>query len=66
MVRAIVGSAASHARPRRPCRSPLAAVIEQLGPKAKAGSITGAAAAYLVVLSVPWQQVQPALAGLPA
>ncbi|WP_052134534.1 NADPH-dependent F420 reductase [Collimonas arenae] len=44
----------------------LAAVIDQLGPNAHAGSVRDAAAADIVVLSVNWAQLPSALAGLPS
>lgn len=44
----------------------LAGIIEQLGPRARAGSVRDAAAADIVFLSVTWEHLQPALADLPS
>src|SRR5437867_10431450 len=44
----------------------LAGLVEQLGPNAHAGSVRDAAAADIVFLSVPWQQLQSALADVPS
>jgi hypothetical protein len=44
----------------------LAGIIEQLGPKARAGSVRDAAAADIVFLSVNWEHLPSALADLPA
>jgi 8-hydroxy-5-deazaflavin:NADPH oxidoreductase len=44
----------------------LAEAVKQLGGRARAGTRLEAAAADLVFLSVPWPQVQTALADLPA
>lgn len=43
----------------------LAPALQQLGPQARAGSVADAAAQEIVVLSVQWQQIESALAGLP-
>lgn len=43
----------------------LTEVIGRLGPRARADHVAAAAAAELVVLSVPWQQLAEAVAGLP-
>ena len=42
----------------------LAGIIEQLGPKARAGSVGDAATADIVFLSVTWEHLQSALADL--
>lgn len=44
----------------------LAGLVRQLGGKARAGTRQEAAAADVVVLSVPWEQVPGSLSGLPA
>lgn len=44
----------------------LAGIIEQLGPRARAGSVRDAAAADIVFLSVTWEHLQPALVDLPS
>lgn len=44
----------------------LAAVVRELGARAKAGTREEAALADVVVLAVPWHQVSAALSGLPA
>jgi predicted dinucleotide-binding enzyme len=44
----------------------LAGLVRQLGPQARAGTRQEAAAADVVMLSVPWEQVPEALSGLPA
>jgi len=44
----------------------LAAVVSQLGPRARAGTRQEAAQADVVVLSVNWEHVREALSGLPA
>lgn len=44
----------------------LAGLVRQLGPRARAGTRQEAAAAEVVMLSVPWEQVRPALVDLPA
>jgi 8-hydroxy-5-deazaflavin:NADPH oxidoreductase len=44
----------------------LAAVVSRLGPRAKAATREAAAQADIVVLAVQWQQLDAALAGLPA
>ncbi|MGH6639148.1 MAG: NADPH-dependent F420 reductase [Polaromonas sp.] len=44
----------------------LAGIIEQLGPKARAGTVREAAAADIVFLSVNWEHLQPALADVPS
>jgi hypothetical protein len=43
----------------------LAGVVQRLGPRARAGTREAAAQADIVVLSVQWQQLESALAGLP-
>jgi len=43
----------------------LAGLVAELGPRARAGTRQEAAAADLVILSVPWEQVPEALSGLP-
>ena len=40
-------------------------VVKRLGPRARAGTREAAAQANIVVLSVQWQQLESALAGLP-
>ncbi|WP_375773344.1 NAD(P)-binding domain-containing protein [Archangium gephyra] len=44
----------------------LAGLVRQLGPRARAGTRQEAAAADMVMLSVPWEQVREALSGVPA
>lgn len=44
----------------------LAGLVRQLGPRARAGTRQEAAAADVVMLSVPWEQVRESLSGLPA
>lgn len=44
----------------------LAAVVRELGSRARAGRREEAASADIVVLAVPWQQVRAALSDLPA
>jgi predicted dinucleotide-binding enzyme len=44
----------------------LAGIVEQLGVKARAGTVQEAAAADIVFLSVTWEHLQPALAALPS
>jgi predicted dinucleotide-binding enzyme len=44
----------------------LAGLVRQLGSRARAGTRQEAAAADVVMLSVPWEQVREALSGLPA
>lgn len=44
----------------------LAGIVGLLGPNARAGSVQDAAAADIVVLSVNWEQLPSALAGLPS
>jgi predicted dinucleotide-binding enzyme len=44
----------------------LAGLVRQLGPKARAATRQEAAAADVVMLSVPWETVPEALSGLPA
>jgi hypothetical protein len=44
----------------------LAGLVRQLGPRARAGTRQEAAAADVVMLSVPWEQVHEAMTGLPA
>jgi predicted dinucleotide-binding enzyme len=43
----------------------LAALVTELGPRAKAGTREGAAGADVVILAVPWVHVREALADLP-
>lgn len=44
----------------------LAGLVRELGPRARAGTRQEAAAADVVMLSVPWEQLREALSGLPA
>jgi predicted dinucleotide-binding enzyme len=44
----------------------LAAIVSELGPRARAGTREETASADVVFLSVPWEQVPDALAGLPS
>jgi len=44
----------------------LAGIVDQLGPKARAGSVRDAAAADIVFLSVTWEHLQSALVDLPS
>ena len=44
----------------------LEAIVNQLGSGARAGTVAEAAAAPIVVVSVTWEHLRPALTGLPA